>query len=175
MIGTAGRIVPQKNHAVLLDIAEKLLLSTSQFKICIAGEGILKLQLEEEITKRNLQNHVELIGFIHPIEKFLHTIDIFVLPSIWEGFGYVIAEAMYCSKPVIAFNISSNPELIEHNKTGFLIPPYSIQEFSDKLLFFINNPQEIHKMGAMGKEIALSRFTFQISFSNFKNFLKSLD
>ena len=87
----------------------------------IAGEGKLKESLLQKSVEEGVAEQLRFLGFVDNMPQFLHSIDIFLLPSHWEGFGYVIAEAMYCEKPVVAFNVSSNPEIVSNNETGFLV------------------------------------------------------
>jgi len=80
-IKTLGRLEPQKNQLVLLDVAQRLKLSNLNFKIEIGGDGSLKKELQREINARNLQQHVSLQGFISDSKNFIADADIFVLPS----------------------------------------------------------------------------------------------
>jgi glycosyltransferase involved in cell wall biosynthesis len=95
---------------------------TSNFKILIAGKGNLETELTNLVTKNNLEKRFRFVGFVDDMKGFMHSVDIFVLTSIWERFGYVLVEAMASYIPVVAFEISSNPEIEEHNKTGYLVP-----------------------------------------------------
>lgn len=144
IIGNLGRMVFQKNQTFLIDVAQKLKEKNIQFKLLIAGIGDLENSLKSKTKELNLENEIVFTGFVKNPKSFMNSIDIFLLPSRWEGFGYVLLEAMLCKKPSIAFNLSSNPELIENNKTGFLINENDIDEFVEKIIFLIQN-QEIAK------------------------------
>ena len=97
-----------------------------------------------------MADRVEFAGFIeHPLE-FMAKGDVFVLPSLWEGFGYVLAEASLSKKPIVAFNLSSNPELVIHKRTGFLVAPNEIGEFADAIEKLHRNPDLIQQMGENG-------------------------
>src|SRR5690606_14243757 len=87
----------------------------------------------------------------NPME-FMSKADVFVLPSLWEGFGYVLAEAQLCQKPVIAFDISSNPELVVEGRTGFLVPVNDIGAFADKVQRLYENAEERRFMGLAARE-----------------------
>ena len=102
-------------------------------------------------------------GFINDIKSFMETIDIFVLTSLWEGFGYVIIEAMACSKPIIAFNVSSNPEIISNNETGYLIEPFILNSFVEKILLLNNNKELIKQMGNQGRKKVEEQFEYKKS------------
>lgn len=134
VIGNIGRVVEQKAQDKLLDLAVKLKSKNLNFKIIIGGEGKLLDDLKKQAKDLDIENHIIFTGFVKDVKSFLESIDIFILTSKWEGFGYVIVEAMACKKPVIAFDISSNPEIIDNNTTGFLTPPFDIDKLSEDVL-----------------------------------------
>jgi len=131
ILGNIARLEKQKGHKLLIDIANILKEKKLNFELRIVGDGSLFGQLKQQIEKQNLTEYVKLLGYRSDIDNFLKNIDIFLLSSLWEGFGYVLTEAMACYTPVVAFNISSNPEIVEHNKTGYLIPPFELETFAN--------------------------------------------
>jgi glycosyltransferase involved in cell wall biosynthesis len=161
VIGTLGRLEYQKRHDLLIKIAKEIKDRGIKCKFRIGGEGTQRTALEKEIADFGLEDMVELPGFIADSAKFLKEIDIFVLTSEWEGFGYVLAEAMRAKKPTIAFNISSNPELIEDGVNGYLISWPDIKPFADKIEELINNKQKQIDFGEKGYEIAKQKFDFE--------------
>jgi len=121
VIANAGRLEKQKGQLLLIEIAEYLKNMGLIFKIQIAGTGPLKKHISDVINSKGLSDFIELMGFVEDMDDFYSQSDVFVLTSSFEGFGFVIVEAMAHKLPVIAFNVSSNPEIINHNETGFLI------------------------------------------------------
>ncbi|MCK4661906.1 MAG: glycosyltransferase [Bacteroidales bacterium] len=152
IFGSAGRLNKQKGQKYLIELAKKLDKKNIDFKILIAGKGELKDDLIKYAEKSGVKSKIKFIGFVENIQDFIESIDIFLLPSIWEGFGYVIAEAMAKKRPVVAFNISSNSEIIENNKTGFLIKPFDIDEFSEKVQQLILNKALRTEFGEAGRK-----------------------
>lgn len=134
VIGNAGRLVKQKGQRYLLDLAEILSRRGLDFTILIAGEGPLKKSLAKEASRRGLGGRVIFTGFVPDMRRFMESIDIFVLPSLWEGFGYVLLEAMASGKPVIAFNHSSNPEIVADGDTGSLAGGFDIESMADRVM-----------------------------------------
>lgn len=171
VLGNAGRLTEQKGQKYLIDVAKKLKSENIKFKLFIAGEGELKNELQELIKKNNLQNEIELLGFVDKIEKFMSSIDIFLLSSIWEGFGYVIVEAMAAKKPVVAFNMSSNPEIIEDNKTGYLINYQNINAFTEKVKTLISNKDLREELGANGNKRLHDLFILEDRIKEFEEFI----
>ncbi|MCG8410170.1 MAG: glycosyltransferase family 4 protein [Bacteroidales bacterium] len=172
VIGNAARFVEQKNHKFLIDLASKLKQENVKFKILLAGSGKLEEETIKYAEQLQVQDCVKFLGFISEIESFMQSIDIYILPSLWEGFGYVMAEAMLQKKPVIAFNLSSNPEIIEDKQTGYLIGKNNIDEAIDKIKYFANNLDERQRMGEKGRERVLNLFTIDRVVGDVETLLK---
>lgn len=104
----------------------------------------------------------------------METIDIFVLPSLWEGFGYVTVEAMACRKPVVAFNTSGNPEIILHEKTGFLVETLNLKSMADYIMKLAVEPDLRKSMGLAGRKRAEALFDHEKSQQQVESLLMSL-
>ena len=166
IIGNAGRMVNQKNQIDLIKIASHLKKKGVKFKMIIAGDGNLKPELEKLSSDLNLTNEILFTGYVDNIKSFMESIDIFALTSHWEGFGYVMAEAMASSKAVVAYNISSNPELVTDNKTGFLIEKDNIEQFSEKMELLINDRKMRESFGVEGRRVVEKQFSFERNINN---------
>jgi len=152
LIGNVGRLVLQKGQKFLIEMAILLKKKDINFKILIAGEGPLETSLKETAAGAGVEDRIVFLGFINNVKAFMENIDIFVLPSIWEGFGYVLVEAMACRKPVVAFNISSNPEIITNNETGFLVDPLDITTFTQKVEYLSKDVNLCETLGKAGRK-----------------------
>ena len=171
IIGNAGRLVRQKGQKYLIDLAIGLKKKTSNFKILIAGKGKLETELANLVTKNNLEKHFQFVGFIDDMKGFMHSIDIFVLTSIWEGFGYVLVEAMASYIPVVAFEISSNPEIVEHNKTGYLVPLFDMEAMTEKVAQLIDDEQLRKAIGQEGRKRVEKHFSIESTQENLEKLL----
>ncbi len=170
-IGTLGRLEKQKAQHLLVDLAVRLKAAGFNFRMIIGGEGRLREELEKSIATHNLDKYVKLVGYVEDVETFMREIDIFVLPSHWEGFGYVLAEAMAQSKPVVAFDHSSNPELVEDNRTGYLVKPGDVNDLFEKCTALIINGKRREAFGIAGREKVLREFSFEKNFLRVRAFL----
>jgi len=171
ILGNAGRLTLQKGQQLLVEVANKLKENKVQFTLFIAGSGELQIELESLIEKYGLQKEVMLLGFVENMDSFMNSIDIFLLTSKWEGFGYVLVEAMIRSKPVVAFNISSNPEIIIENTTGFLIDYPDLDMFAQKTQLLIQNQELRQQLGEKGKESVIKRFDISERITEFEHYL----
>ncbi|MFA7327848.1 MAG: glycosyltransferase [Candidatus Kapaibacterium sp.] len=158
VIGNAGRLTDQKRQKDLIQIAKRLVERNIDFTLFIAGEGEERGSLEQEIKQNNLQDKVILLGFVEDMSTFMSSIDVFLLTSEWEGFGFVLVEAMMKSKPVLSYDITSNPEIIDDNVTGYLIDFPNVDIFVEKLVTLIKNPDLRLQMGEAGLKRVKDKF-----------------
>jgi glycosyltransferase involved in cell wall biosynthesis len=158
ILGNAGRLTLQKGQQYLIQVAEKLKNQNIKFKLYIAGTGELYDELQASITAKNLQNEVVLLGFVADMEAFMQSIDVFLLASSWEGFGFVIVEAMAKGTPVVAFDITSNPEIVTNGKTGLLARHPDVNDFTAKTLEIIQNTTLLQQLGSQAKQSVIDRF-----------------
>lgn len=153
-----GRLAPEKNHQFLIDLAVRLHSVSLPFKILIGGSGALENDLKASAINRKVADKVIFLGFIDNVKDLLSCCDIFILPSLWEGFGYVLAEASLCQKPVLAFDNGSAPELVSDGITGFLIPENDIHYTVEKIQLLYDQPELAKKMGENGRNFVMENF-----------------
>lgn len=126
LIGNAGRLDKQKGQHYLLRMMPHLLQALPEDKrdirLVIAGDGALRAELEQLARDLGITKYVHFAGFLSDLGSFWKSLDIFVLSSLWEGFGYVLIEAMAAELPVVAFGVSNIPELVDHGHNGLLVP-----------------------------------------------------
>ena len=173
IIGNAGRLTKQKGQIHLIEVAKILKDRGVKFKLVIAGAGELEDELKAQIKSADLSSEIILLGFVKDIPGFMHSIDIFALSSMWEGFGFVIAEAMSAFKPVVAFNITSNPEVVSKDKTGFLVEYPDIDAFAEKLILLCEDQSLRKQMGNAGRKSVENRFQISVVHRQLEDLLNS--
>lgn len=128
-IGAIGRLVEQKNYPTLLNALKMILDDGINAELFVVGEGVLKKDLINLTQKLDLSQKVHWLGKTFFIKEFLSSLDIFVLPSKYEGFGLVLLEAMQANIPIIAANNSSIPEVIGPDNKG-LFDTFNVEQLS---------------------------------------------
>lgn len=171
VIGMLGRLSFQKRFDLFIDIAHILKSRGIICSFVIGGDGELRSSIEKKIKALGMENDIILTGFIDDPDSFMKKIDIFVLTSEWEGFGYVLAEAMRNRKPLVAFDTSSNPELVKNDVNGYLIHWCNKNDFADKLELLIDSSDLREKFGCAGYNLAYERFNIKNSKKLVMNFL----
>jgi glycosyltransferase involved in cell wall biosynthesis len=117
-IGTIGRLVPQKDYPTLLSAFSNVLESVPNIELYVVGEGHLQKDLIKLSEFLGVNDKVHWLGKTEYVNEFLSKIDLFILPSKYEGFGLVLLEAMVAKKPIIAANNSAIPEVLGKTYEG---------------------------------------------------------
>lgn len=133
VIGQIGRLHEQKGHKYLLQALPYILDNIKNIKVLIIGDGELKEELVNLVTKLKLENKVKFVGFRKDIPELLNFIDILVMPSLYEGLPLTVLEAMACRTAVIGSNIEGIREVIDSNNTGILVAKENVQELGAAL------------------------------------------
>ena len=158
-----GRLVPAKGQHVLLGAAVKLRDSGTDFQLTFVGDGPDRQSLEQRTAKLGLSDRVEFTGAIgqDEVHRYYDRTDVFVLPSFAEGVPVVLMEAMAKEIPVISTRITGIPELIEHEKSGLLVPAADTQALTDAIQRLIDDPELRKRLGAAGREKVLAEYDLE--------------
>ena len=159
IIGSAGRLEPIKGFIYLIKSAEIVLKELKREKIyfIVAGDGSLKEELQREVVERGIERNFKFIGWREDVYDIINISDIFVLPSLNEGMGRVILEAMYLGKPIIASKVGGIPEIVIDGENGLLFESQNYNELAEKIIFLIKNPDLLEKMGENSKNLVRKR------------------
>jgi glycosyltransferase involved in cell wall biosynthesis len=122
----------------------------------VLGEGPERPRLEA--LARELGARLVLPGRVPDVAAVLRQAHVLVHPARWEGFGLAVLEAMLCSLPVVATNVSSLPELVVDGETGYLVPPDDPDALRGALQRVLENPGDL---GARGHERARREFSVE--------------
>jgi glycosyltransferase involved in cell wall biosynthesis len=160
ILGNAGRLVEQKGQVYLIQIARLLKEREIPFRLYIAGSGKLKKELTQACEKQDLQQEVVFLDFVEDIREFLKGLDIYLSTSLHEGTSHVILEAMAAAKPVVAFDISSMPEMIADGDSGFLVPFGDVEQFAETIIQLRNDPEKMASTGAQARRRVEEKFNF---------------
>ena len=161
VIGNAGRLTSQKGQKHLIEMAEILKSQNINFHVLIAGEGELRSSLLELIKNKKLQDQVTLLGHVTDMAAFMNSLDIFVFPSLFEGSANTLIETLFYKKPIVAFNVSSNPEIIQHGVNGLLAKAFDSQDLTKCVQELINSPQLRSEFANNGEKIVREKFDNQ--------------
>ena len=170
----AGMLIYLKGVHILIRSIELVVKRYKELKLLIAGEGEYIEELQKLVRDYRLEDNVIFLGHLKQstLKEYMKRCAMLVLPSLSEGLGRVIAEAMACGKPVIGANVGGIPDLIKDGEHGFLVPPNDVEALAEKITYLIENPEVAREMGESGRKFILSRFSTESYTSNFSKMIQ---
>ncbi len=138
---SVGRLEKVKGHKYLIEALSILKKGGRNIKFVLVGNGSERVNLERQAEKLAVIDSVQFVGAIRhdDIPHYYHIADVFVMPSLSEGFGITAIEAMASGIPVIATSVGSLAELVEDKKTGLLALPANASSLAQALRFILDN------------------------------------
>ncbi len=158
VFGTVTRLEPVKGNRFLISAFASILNEFQDLKLLIIGDGSQRSVLEKQCQEFGISEHVIFAGIREDVPSLFYIMDVFVLPSINEGMGRAIIEAMVCGRPVIASATGGIPELVRDGIDGVLVPPADVQRLAEAMKEFVSNPDKVKIMGGSARQRAGDRF-----------------
>jgi glycosyltransferase involved in cell wall biosynthesis len=159
IVGCVGALVEHKGHRYLVHAATDIVRAVPEARIVILGEGDLRDELTRMIKELGLERHVLLPGFRPDVLSLLKAVDVFVMPSVTEGLGTSIIDAMACTKAVVASAVGGIPEVVEPEKTGLLVPPRDASALGAAVVRLLRDEPLRDRLAQAGRVRVEQRFT----------------
>ncbi|MDM8553190.1 glycosyltransferase family 4 protein [Desulfococcaceae bacterium HSG7] len=161
----SGRLTTRKGLSVLLDAWSRVLKFYPDAQLCIVGSGYnqtnsVEADAKQKVAAESLEN-IFFEGATSSPEDYLGIADIFVFPSLLEGFPNALLEAMASGMAIVASDIGGVVELIENNKTGLLFPPGNVKVLADKIVCLLENPGIRYRMAAKARRHVMKNYSFE--------------
>lgn len=173
VIGTAGRLVEQKGQRYLLKAAALLRQRGLVFELHIAGDGPLRAELQNLAAVLQIEDITHFQGFVQDMSSFYDSLHVFAFPSLWEGMGNAVLEAMAAARPVVGFAVSSMPEVVRQEATGLLVPERDVEALAQALERLIQAPGLRAQYGAAGRQRVRQEFLLSHQLRRFENLVRS--
>jgi glycosyltransferase involved in cell wall biosynthesis len=185
VLATVARLVPIKGHTYLIDAFARLGKEFPNLHLLLAGDGPLREALLRQARERGLHilahgavnepvpppsrahplsaQHptVHFLGLRRDVPQILAAADLFVLPSLNEGMGRVLVEAMAMELPCVASRVSGIPDVVDHDMTGLLVPSENPEALAKAIRCLLQDPGQAAAMGRRGREKVLPTFGVQ--------------
>lgn len=158
LTGTVARLEAAKGHKYLLEAVKQVLETRKDVYFVMVGKGHLQAELEEKTKELGIQDYTRFLGFRDDMPEILQSIDLFVLPSLWEGQGVVLMEAMCYKKPVIACEVGGVVDVVKDGENGLLVPPRNPGRLADAILRILDMPDKMKEMGDAGYRRIAEKF-----------------
>lgn len=153
LIGCVASFTPVKRHALLLDTFAQLHRESPECRLVLVGDGPLRGEIETRARALGVANAVHFLGARADVEHVLPALDIFVLASSTEGMSNAILEAQSCGLAVVATAVGGNPEVIEHEVTGLLVPASEPEALTAALRDLVAAPGRRAAFGAAASRV----------------------
>ncbi|MBI2447110.1 MAG: glycosyltransferase family 4 protein [Candidatus Omnitrophica bacterium] len=158
VLGTVGRLDSVKGHKFLLDAIPYIKRASQGIKVLIIGDGTLRLDLENQAKRLGVEDNVLFLGMRDDVPELLNCIDVFVLPSLYEGMGRALVEAEAAGVPVVATQVGGVPEVVLDGKTGILIPPKDPARLAEAVILLLKDKDKRVSMGIEGRKFVTGLF-----------------
>ena len=159
VVGYVGRFVPIKDLATLVHAFAVVAAQRPDAVLLLVGDGPLRAEIDALVATLALQKQVHLAGWIEDLAPLYATIDICALSSLNEGTPVAVIEAMAAAKPVVATRVGGVADVVEHERTGLLVPSQNPRALADAILRLAAAPDERLRMGAAGRQAVAARFS----------------
>lgn len=160
VIVSVARLDPQKGLKYLIDAMPALVREFPRLTALLVGGGAPSAQqaLMQRAAALGIAAHVRCLGPQADVRPFLEMADVFVLPSLYEGMGISLVEAMAMERPCVATSTTAIPEVIDDGRSGLLVTPGDAPGLAAAIATLLRDPALRARMGAEGRRIALDRF-----------------
>jgi len=158
LIGFVGQLNERKGVDTLLH-AFRIFSKKKKATLLLVGTGSMEKECRQ--LAETCPGNVVFTGYCEDIDEIMKAIDVLVLPSLWEGFGIVLIEAMSAGKPVITTSVSNMPEIVSQGIEGYLVPPDDENKLSQAFLKLIQDPKRMIQMGNAGQKRVHEQFSLK--------------
>ena len=160
-IGIIGRLVPVKNHKMFLRVAKGLkeAVAPEKMRFLVVGDGPLRSELEQYAQELGISEDVTFAGWVKNLQDVYSQLDIAALTSLNEGTPVALIEAQAAACPCVATDVGGMQDVIENEKSGFLVPSGDKKSFLNALLELIKSPQRARSMGDYGRNAVKNKFS----------------
>ena len=174
--GCVAAFRPVKNHRGLIQSFAHCIAQNNNSKISLAfaGVGPEEAKLKDFVFDLGIEAQVFFLGHCLDVDNLLKALDVFCLNSQSEGMSYSILEAMAAGLPVVATDVGSNRELIQHGKSGFLYPSGDYNRLDEIMQTIAQSPAMLKDMGSHARKLAVENYSFTTMAEKYRDLYYSL-
>jgi glycosyltransferase involved in cell wall biosynthesis len=165
VVGIIASLEERKGHRYLLEAAAMLKRRGHKVRYLLAGEGPARDQLEDKVRALNLEDEVRFCGFVSDAPGFLSQIDIFILPSLYEGLGVAVLEAMAAECPIVTTDVPGCRDLISHEASGLLVPFPAVDALASAILRLLQDRPLASRLASRALEVVTNDWHLSNTFA----------
>ncbi len=161
VLGMAGPLEVLKGGSFFLRACHRVVSEGNDIRIVIAGSGPEERNLRKLATSLQLNDRVTFVDDSTDMQTFLSAMDVFCLPSLQQGIGILLLEAMALGRPVIASGVGAITDVVADNSAGLIVPASDSRQLAAAIRELISNPVQAGKIATAGRELVASHFSQQ--------------
>ena len=158
LLGSVGRLSDQKDPITMIEAFGIISKPFPNAHLALVGDGELKGKILEKIDQLKLNGRIHLTGNKNNPWSVYHSMDLFIMSSIYEGLGRSITEALSCGVPVVCTDVEGVPEIVRDNITGILVRPKDSNKLADAIIRTLNDMETAKKMAEEGRRFVNDNF-----------------
>lgn len=158
LLGSVGRLSNQKDPITMIEAFCIVIKRFPNAHLTLVGDGELRDEILIKIDQLQLNGRVHLTGNKNDPWKIYHSLDLFIMSSIYEGLGRSITEALSCGVPVVCTSVEGVPEIVRDNETGILVPPKDPGALATGIIKSLNDMDNARKMAEEGRKFVNENF-----------------
>ncbi|MCA9186137.1 MAG: glycosyltransferase [Pirellulaceae bacterium] len=174
LCGIVAALRPEKNHRVFLQAAARVRMKVSDAEFVVVGEGPMLEELKTLARELGLVGTVHFLGNRSDIPEILRAIDVFALSSDNEACPVSILEAMATELPIVATQVGSVPELLDHGQLGMLVPTRQPVAMAGAMVEYLTDPRHARTVGARGRKKVLRTATLGTMVTGYQDLIASI-
>jgi glycosyltransferase involved in cell wall biosynthesis len=159
VVGTVGRLEEQKGHRYLLEAIHHLKGSGLRVVVLLVGAGREEAALRERAKALNLGDDVRFLGMRNDLGDLFRAMDIFAMPSLWEGLSLAMLSAMAAGLPVVATDVGGVSDVLGRSERGFVLPPKDSVQLAQRILWCWAHRVESAEIAQRGREFVRSNYS----------------
>ncbi len=158
IVGAVGRYTRQKGLDYLLDAAASVIQKHPDTRFLLVGDGEDQRKLQHHAKRLGIADSILFVGYREDVNPILNAMDIFVLPSLWEGLPYALIEAMRMGKAIVATNVGGARDAVWSTVSGLLVPPASAEYLADAINELLDDPDYRRRLGDSAVSFAATHY-----------------
>lgn len=159
LIGGVGRLETVKGFTYFVDAARLVLGQESRARFVLVGAGSLDAELRARAA--GLGDRFSFLGLRRDVPDVMAALDVLAVPSLNEGMGRVILEAAAAGVPAVATDVGGIPDVVEHGRTGWIVPPCDAAALADALIALVHDAAQRQRLGRAAREKAVPAFSLE--------------
>lgn len=161
VVGTVARLEPQKGITYLIDAFRQLPPDMAHVRLWVIGAGVEESRLRNQAAAAGLAGRIHFLGHRSDVPGIMARLDLFVLPSLWEGLPNVVLEAMAARRAVVATAVDGTPEAVAQGETGLLVPPADASALAGAMASLLRDHARRTAFGEAGRRRVEKAFSMR--------------